>query len=344
MTQSPPTAMAAELRETPAALARFFDREDAALRRLGAALRGRAPGFAATCARGSSEHAALSFKYLLEIVAGLPVASIGPSVASIYRAKLRLGGALLVSVSQSGQSPDIVALQAAGRAAGAIAIAVVNDADSPLARGADAVLPLHAGAERSVAATKTCLVSAAVLAALVAELADDAPLRRAVRALPEALDQALAADWGAAEAMLAGAASAYVVGRGPALPVALEAALKLKETAVLHAEAFSGAEVMHGPLQLVAAGFPVIAFRPGDAAHASMGDSIARLRGAGGRVLVCEAGPADAARLAFRPTAHPLLDPLAMLLSFYGLAEAVARARGHDPDHPAHLRKVTQTL
>jgi len=336
--------MAAEIAETPAAVARFFDREEAALRGLGARLRALAPPFVATCARGSSDHAASYFKYLLEILLGIPVASIGPSVASIYHAPLRLGGALLVSVSQSGKSPDIVALQAAARAAGAKTLAVVNDAASPLAREADAVLPLHAGVERSVAATKTCIASAAVLAALVAELRQDDGLRAAVRALPTALARAVAADWGAPLPMLAAARSAYVVGRGPALPIAAEAALKLKETAVLHAEAFSGAEVMHGPLQLLHEGFPVIAFRPHDAAHAAMGDTIARLAAAGGLVFTCEQGAGDAARLPFAATGHTLLDPLAMLLSFYGLAERVARARGHDPDRPSHLRKITETV
>jgi glutamine---fructose-6-phosphate transaminase (isomerizing) len=344
MTGTSVTAMAAEIREAPDAVARFFDREDRALRALGTRLRALAPPFVATCARGSSDNAAAYFKYGLEILTGLCVASIGPSVASIYHAPLRLEGALLVSVSQSGRSPDIVALQAAARAAGAFVVAVVNDAASPLALEADAVLPLHAGLERSVAATKTCLSSAVVLGALIAELHDDEALRVAVRGLPKALARQLSADWSAPVPMLTQASSAYVIGRGPAYPIAMEAALKLKETAMLHAEAFSGAEVMHGPLQLLHAGFPVLAFRPGDAAHAAMGEAISRLRAAGGRVFTGEDGPADAARLPFAATLHPLLDPLAMLLSFYGLAEQVARARGHDPDTPSLLRKVTETV
>ncbi len=342
MTQ--PTAMAAEIAETPHAVARFFDREEANLRALGAKVRTLAPPVAVTCARGSSDHAASYFAYALEIMAGIPVASIGPSVASIYRAPLRLGGTLLISVSQSGKSPDIVALQAAARAAGAFAVAVVNDATSPLAAQADAVLPLHAGPELSIAATKSCLASAVVLAALVAELVQDDALRAALRNLPSALSQAIHAEFSAALPMLVQAESAYVVGRGPALPVAMEAALKLKETATLHAEGFSGAEVMHGPLQLLHAGFPVIALRPRDAAHAAMGEAVARLASVGGQVFTCEDGPPQPGRLPFTPTGHTLLDPLAMLLSFYGLAEQVARARGHDPDRPSHLRKITETV
>jgi glucosamine--fructose-6-phosphate aminotransferase (isomerizing) len=341
---NPSTAMAQEIRETPQAVARFFDRESAALVALGPRLRAVAPSVIVTCARGSSDNAAAFFKYLAEILLGVPVASIGPSVASLYEAPLRLSGAVVVSVSQSGQSPDIVALQAAARRAGALAIAVVNEATSPLASQADIVLPLHAGVERSVAATKTFLSSAAVLAALVAEWRDDEALRGAVRALPAAFETALAADWSEPLASLSAAASAYVVGRGPALPIAFEAALKLKETAELHAEAFSGAEVMHGPLQLVGEGFPVLAFRPRDAAHETMGQTIARLAASGGRVFVAEEGALAAGRLAVSTCGQALLDPLSMLLSFYGLAEAVARRRGHDPDRPTRLRKVTETL
>jgi glucosamine--fructose-6-phosphate aminotransferase (isomerizing) len=269
----------------------------------------------------------------------VPVASMGPSVASLYRSPLQLTGGVMVSVSQSGTSPDIVALQASAQAAGAFAIAVVNETGSPLAQGADAVLPFHSGVERSVAATKTFLSSAAILAALVAEWRGDVALAKATRELPAALEAALTANWSEALPALRDANSAYVIGRGPALAIAAEAALKLKETAMLHAEAFSGAEVMHGPLQLVESGFPVIALRPPDAAH----EAIARLEGTGAEVFVSEEGPPRPGRLPLSASGHPLLDPLAMLLSFYGLAEQVARARGLDPDRPSRLRKVTQT-
>jgi glucosamine--fructose-6-phosphate aminotransferase (isomerizing) len=338
------TAMAAEIAETPGAVARFFAYEEAALRALGAKLRSLAPRFVVSCARGSSDHAAAYFKYGLEILAGIPVASIGPSVASIYRAPLRLKGALLIAVSQSGKSPDILALQAAAREAGAFAVAIVNDAFSPLAALADAVLPLHAGPERSVAATKSFITSATVLAGLIAEINDDDALRASVRGLPEAFAAALRADWRAPLPVLAAASSAYVIGRGPALPIAMEAALKLKETASLHAESFSGAEVLHGPLQLLRKGFPVLAFRPDDAAHAAMGGTISRLAAAGAMVFTSEHGAADPARLPFAATGHTLLDPLSMLLAFYRLSEELARARGHDPDRPSHLCKVTETI
>ena len=268
------TLMAAEIRETPGAVERLVAREGQAIAGLGRILRERDPAVVVTCARGSSDNAAAYFKYLCEIVLGVPVASVGPSVASLYGAPLKLKNAVVVSVSQSGQSPDIVALQAAAREAGAFSIAVVNQDASPLALGADAVIPIGAGVERSVAATKSCLASAVALAAIVAEWSRDDALRAAVARLPEALDAALLCDWSAARPAFEAASSAYVVGRGPALPVAAECALKLKETAVLHAEAFSGAEVMHGPLQLLQPGFPVMAFNQADASRDAMLDSI----------------------------------------------------------------------
>ena len=338
-----PTAMAEEIREAPGAIARFFDREMANLRETARRLAERRPSVIVTCARGSSDNAAAYFKYLTEILLGIPVASIGPSVASLYGAPLQLAGSVVVSVSQSGQSPDIVSLQLAAQAAGALAIAAVNDVNSPLAKGADAVLPFHSGEERSIAATKTFLCSAAILAALVAEWRGDVVLAKATRDLPETLEKALHADWSEALPALRDANSVYVVGRGPALAIAAEAALKLKETAMLHAEAFSGAEIMHGPLQLVEAGFPVIALRPRDAAYDAMGEAASRLGSIGAKVFIAEPGDPRPGRLPLSPSGHPLLDPLVMLLSFYALAEQTARARGHDPDRPSRLKKVTQT-
>ena len=346
MTPEPPTTrMATELRETPRVAARLLAAEAAAFRALGHRLRSLDPRVVITCARGSSDHAAMYFKQLCETRLGVPVASVGPSVASLYYAPLKLAGAVILSVSQSGRSPDLVALQDHARAGGALAVAIVNQTDSPLAAGADAVLPLHAGTEGSVAATKTCLASCIAAAALVADWAGDVPLSTALIALPDALDASLRQDWRAALPVLNAASSAYVLGRGPGLAVAAEAALKLKETCAMHAEAFSGAEVMHGPLQLVRPGFPVIAFRQRDAAWDTMGAAVDRLRALGSRVLDVTCGGAPAVdTLPAAPTGHPALDPAAMLLSFYALTEELSRTRGLDPDHPSQLNKVTETL
>jgi glucosamine--fructose-6-phosphate aminotransferase (isomerizing) len=339
------THMAAEIGETPSAVARLVSQQSDTIRALGKRFRTLDPSVIVTCARGSSDHATAYFKYLSEILLGVPVASIGPSVASLYNAPLKLRNAVVISVSQSGQSPDIVALQAAARQAGAFSVAVVNQTGSPLAATADAVIALHAGTETSVAATKSCIASAVALAALVAEWRDDAALRDAVAHLPEAFEATLTRRWDTALPVFEAARSAYLIGRGPAFPVAAEAALKLKETCVLHAEAFSGAEVMHGPLQLLQDGFPVIAFSQPDQSRDAMRTSIDKLRALKGRVFAVTADTAGGAdHLAVGATGHPALDPLAMLLSFYAFAEKLARARGHDPDRPSRLRKVTETI
>lgn len=339
-----PTLMAQETAEAPQAVARLLEREGAALRALGRTLADRAPPVVVTAARGSSDHAAGYLKYLLEITAGVPVASLGPSVASVFQAPLRLRGAVLVSVSQSGRSPDLVALQQAARRAGALTIAVVNATDGALAQEADQAIPLHAGPERSVAATKSFIASAAALAALAAAWSGDTTLARAVDQLPDTLHRALAADWSPALATLTGATSAYVLGRGPGFPAAQEAALKAKETSSIHAEAFSAAEVMHGPLRLVGPGFPVLAFLPDDAAATTTRQGLARIAELGAALFTASATPAPGTTLPAIPTGHGGTDPLPMVLSCYRLLEHISRARGFDPDHPPNLRKVTETV
>ncbi len=337
------TKMASETAEAPAAVARFLDRNAAALADLGALLRRLGPPVVVTCARGSSDHAAAYFKYLCEITLGVPVASLGPSVASIYGAPLKLAGAALVTISQSGRSPDIVALQQAAKQAGALTIAIVNDTDSPAALEADCLLPLQAGAELSVAATKSFIASCVAGAAIVAAWAGDAALAAAVRGLPDTLGKALEADWSAAEA-LAEEQSLYVLGRGPALAIAAEAALKLKETASLHAEAFSPAEVMHGPLELVEPGFPVLALAPDDAAAATTRLALDKLATSGAKLFTASSAAMPGHHLPAVSTGHGLVDPIAQIQSFYRLAEQVARLRGRDPDRPERLRKVTRTV
>lgn len=334
------SAMARETGEAPAAVARLLEREGAAIRALGRRLAGMAPPVVVTCARGSSDHAALYLKYLLETTLGVPVASVGPSIASVYGTPLRLRGAVVVTVSQSGRAPDVLAFQAAAKAGGALTVALVNDTSGPIAAQADVLVPLQAGAETSVAATKSFVSSCAAAAALVAAWAGDAALERAVQDLPQALRRALGCDWSAAAGAFE-APSSFMLGRGPALAIAQEAALKAKEVAERHAEAYSLAEVMHGPLQLVRPGFPVLAFLPGDAAHELGTGALGRLAEAGAQVHF--ASP-DGTGLPAVGCGHPALDPLGMVLSFYGMVEGMARAQGRDPDRPSRLAKVTRTV
>ncbi|NMG40682.1 SIS domain-containing protein [Chelativorans sp. ZYF759] len=302
-----------------------------------------ATGPVTTAARGSSDHAMTAFKYACEIMLGRPVASIGPSVASVYGTALRLTGGLHLTVSQSGASPDIVALQATAAGGGAKTIAVVNVADSPLARAADRVVSIQAGEEKSVAATKSFIASCAALFAIVAGASGDQALKAGLAALPDALDALAPEATDALAQTLAKAQSLYVTGRGPAFGIALEAALKAKETAGIHAEAFSSAELMHGPLQLVQPGFPVVVFAAQDASFKGMVETIDRLRGMGGVVLpISTAELADGIRTP--STGHAVTDTLVFVLAWYRAIEKAALLRGLDPDRPANLRKVTETV
>ena len=342
------TAMARETAEAPEVVAGLLDAERDNITRLGRQLRELDPPVVVTCARGSSDHAAGFLKYGLEILLGIPVASMGPSVASVYQAPLRLSGGVQLSISQSGQSPDIVALQAAAKKAGALTIAIANHTDSPLADQADIVLPLHAGPEKSVAATKTFIASTVVVAAIVAAWSEDRALQAALEALPDRLSDALAIDWREAVSPLTTADSLYVLGRGPSFPIAMETALKFKETMSLHAEAFSAAEVMHGPLSLVREGFRVFAYNPPDASYPAMSDVLGRLRATGAEVFAVscneKSGLPAGGTLPMAASGHMLTDPICMCLSAYRLIEELARRRGYDPDNPSNLKKVTETV
>jgi glucosamine--fructose-6-phosphate aminotransferase (isomerizing) len=297
------------------------------------------PPLILTSARGSSDNAAGYLKYLAEILLGIPCASVGASVASLYGARLKANNALAITISQSGQSPDIVALQDEANRAGALSIAIVNVEDSPAARNADICLPLFAGPEKSVAATKTFIVSLAATAALVAHWLDDPALKSAVASLPDNLAGASHNKWPAFAELLAEVDSLYVLGRGPSLPIAAETALKLKETCAIHAEAYSAAEVMHGPLELVGEGFPVLVYAQHDQSLPSTQAAIQRLKATGAKLLVVGVGG-----LPVVSASHPLLEPIIMIQSAYLAIEELARMRGRDPDAPRMLRKVTETV
>ncbi len=248
--------MAREVAEIPQASRRFLADSRAALEAAAAAMRAADPGLIVTVARGSSDHAATYLKYAVELLAGVPVASVGPSVASVYGRPLRLAGAACVGISQSGRSPDIVEMMRAAGVGGALSVAITNFADSPMAAASEHCLPLQAGVEQSVAATKTFVTSVLAGLALLAEWQEDDGLRAAVAGLPDAFEAALALDWAPLAARMSRAQQGYVLGRGPAFAIANECALKLKEICGVHAEAFSAAEVLHGPSAIVQAQFP----------------------------------------------------------------------------------------
>lgn len=336
--------MAVEAAEAPAAVARQIARCGAGFAELGARLRREPPRFVVTCARGSSDHASAYGKYLIETRIGRAVASIGPSIASVYGGHLSLEGALFVAVSQSGRSPDLLRLVEAAKAGGALVVGFVNAEDSPLAEMCDHFLPLAAGPERSVAATKSCIASLAAYLQLVAHWQDDPALKATLAALPDTLAAAQALDWKPALMPLATAQNLYVLGRGVGFGAALEMALKFKETCRLHAEAFSAAEVVHGPLALVGPGFPVLALTQADAAEPHTRAVVERIVGLGAAVATTEAGLAGTTLLPSLPGIAPEAAPLAALQSFYGAVYELALARGIDPDSPPNLAKVTKTV
>jgi glucosamine--fructose-6-phosphate aminotransferase (isomerizing) len=331
--------MESEAREAPEAVARFLEANGPALAALARRLRDNPPSVILTAARGSSDHAATYLKYMIEILLGVPCASIGASVASVWHSELKLNNAVCITISQSGQSPDIVSLQEAARKAGALTVAMVNQTGSRAEQGSDFFLPLCAGPEKSVAATKSFIASLAAGAAIAAQWKQDQALSTALHALPEKLERAASIQWPTFQARAKSAQSLYILGRGPGLAIAQETALKMKETCALHAEALSFAEVMHGPLELVKAHFPVLAFSPEDASRTLAQEALQRLRRVNADVFAVEQGG-----LPHVAAGHALLEPVSMIQSAYLNVEPLARALGRDPDAPRLLSKVTETV
>ncbi|MND55534.1 Glutamine--fructose-6-phosphate aminotransferase [isomerizing] [compost metagenome] len=338
------THMRQEINEIPEAATRLLDRSAADLAKAGRALRDKDPAFLVTIARGSSDHAATFIKYAIELTAGRPVASLGPSLASIYGADLKLGGGAAIAISQSGKSPDIVAMAEAATKSGAVTVALTNTLPSPITQASLHTVDINAGPELAVAATKSFVNSIVAGLALLSEWTGDDALKAAVRALPDHLAKAVTLDWSEFSGQLGDAESLYMLGRGPALAIASEAALKFKETSNMHAEAYSAAEVLHGPVALVEDRFPVLAFAARDAAEASVVEIVDSLAGKRAMAFATSGEVKAANKLPFIATGHPLTDALALIVPFYGFVEAWSRSKGFNPDQPAALKKVTETL
>lgn len=340
------TLMYREAEEAGAAVARFLAANRDTLRRIGERLRQTPPALVVTCARGSSAHAAAYGKFAIETMTGVVTAPAALSIASIYPAPARPAAApalrLCIAISQSGRSPDLLAAVEAQRAEGAYVVALVNVADSPLAGIADEVLALNAGPELSVAATKSYLVSLVGMAAIVAAWTQDAALEAAIERLPDLLPRAFALDWSGALPMLTNANGLFVIGRGYSYGAALEVALKLKETSGLHAECFSAAEVKHGPMAIVGEEFPILALAGSDAAGDDVRETAALFEARGAQVCLADASGGAGTLPALAE--HPMIEPMLMVESFYALAARLAVARGHDPDSPPYLNKVTRTV
>jgi len=338
------TQMAREAREAPEVVARQIAEGLPLYREIGARLRAADLRLALTVARGTSDHAATYFRYLAEMLTGVPVATLGPSVGSVYKAPLKVQGALCLTVSQSGGSPDLVAVQSLAREAGALTLAILNTVDSPVGRGAALVAPQLAGPERAVAATKSYVASLVAIAAIVGAWAEDAALLDALPALPDAVARAAAADWTPAMVPLAGAHSLFTLGRGLTLSVANEAALKFKETCRIHVEAYSAAEVRHGPIALAHDRFAALVFGARDPGRGSLIAAVEAMRAAGARVFHADGEDMGDDVLPAVRAPHPALDAVCHAASFHVFVEQLATALGENPDAPKHLKKITETL
>lgn len=342
--------MLREIREAPQVTARLLDLEWPRIRALGARLRRREPVGVCLAARGSSDNAAVYGKYVLEAGVGVPVTLAAPSVVTLLGGRPGSPRTVTIGISQSGESPDIVAVLNASRTRGALTVAITNRSRSPLARAAHEVILTHAGDEQSVAATKTYLAQLLVLALLGAAWAGDRRIERDVAVLPDAQSEVLAQ-----EGEFAGAAQHYgrmraciVAARGYDFATARELALKLMETCYVAALPLSSADLLHGPIALVEHDFPVLLLAPAGPAFAHVMNVAARLRAkrAETAIFSSETEILRLARVPIRiaPRAAGMLAPLVYGVGVQLLAYHLSRAKGINPDRPRGLRKVTRTF
>ncbi|PCI46533.1 MAG: iron dicitrate transport regulator FecR [Alphaproteobacteria bacterium] len=302
------------------------------------------PSLVMTCARGSSDHAATYAKYLIETHIGTPTLSAAPSINSVFAARQNLNDVLFLAISQSGQSPDILSAAQAAKDRGAFVVSLINDITSPLAELSDVVIPLHAGPEKSVAATKSFICSLSAIVHLVAAWAQNQSLMKELNNLPDALEKTFTLNWYTGIGVLKDARNLFVISRGFGLGIAQEAALKFKETCGLHAEAFSAAEVKHGPMTIVKKGFPVLIFSVQDQTQSSIDDAATAFIERSAQVLSVGQSYDGAQNLDTAFSAAAELRPIVFIQSFYKFVNALSLTRGYNPDCPPYLNKVTETL
>src|SRR5262245_35490867 len=334
------SAMARETIEIPQAAKRLLARTEA-FTAIAERIEHAKPRIVVFCGRGSSGHVGVYLRYLFETRLCLLASAAAPSVVTAYKRPLQLRDALFVVVSQSGRSPDLVNAIQAARNLGALTLAIINDENSPAAHASELVLPIGAGPEQAVAATKTVALSMIAGAQLVAMLARDKDLNDGLRQLPERLSNALACDWSPWADTVSRAAAAFVVGRGYGLGCVLEIGRKVAEILRVATLGYGADELGHGPRASNSSATSVLVLRQNDQAAAAIDDLVRDLNDAGEKVFVAGG---NAGTLPWIGDGHPVCDPVLMLIPAYRAIEAAARNRGFDPDNPPHLSKVTQTL
>jgi len=334
------TAMAREIREIPTAAERLLAERDSIIT-VAIRIRQADPRVVVISGRGSSGNAGTLLRYLFEARAGLLVSTSAPSVMTTYGQSIDMRNAVFIVISQSGRSPDLVMGAQSARKNGALTIAIVNDLTSPLALACELTLPMGAGLERSVAATKSVVLSMVTSVQLVASLTSDDELNEKIKRLPQRFSDALACDWSLWSSSLAAARAAFVVGRGFGLGSAREIGLKVTETMRLPTLSYSAAEVMHGPLACASAEIPFLVLRQNDGSSAMVDALIAELRVR--KLNVFSAGDPTGV-LPWIGNDDPICDAITMLLPAYATIEQAARARGFDPDNPPNLSKITETI
>jgi glucosamine--fructose-6-phosphate aminotransferase (isomerizing) len=340
MAEQDTSAMARETAEIPAAAERLLARPHV-FAAIAERLEQTRPRIVVFCGRGSSGHVGVYLRYVFEVHLGLLASAAAPSVVTAYQRPPDYRDTLFVVISQSGRSPDLVKATQVARQFGALTLAIANDENSPVADASELILPIGAGTEHAVAATKTVVLSMIAGAQLVAALAPDDDLDEALRLLPRRLSAALACDWSPWADSAAGAAAAFVVGRGYSLGGVCEIALKVAELLRVPTLGYSAAELRHGPRAAVTPATPVLVLRQNDQAATAVDDLVRDLNDAGETVFT--AGGA-AGTLPWIGDGHPVCDPVLMLIPAYRAIEAAARRRALNPDNPPYLSKVTRTL
>ncbi|MBI2521809.1 MAG: SIS domain-containing protein [Bdellovibrio sp.] len=332
-----------EAMEAPEVVARQYANNSALMKMLSRELQLNDPYSLVTVARGSSDHAAQYLNYLAGLLLGKLSTSLSLSLITIYQKALRVERSLAVAVSQSGESPDLIEPMKSFKGKALSTLALVNAVDSPLAKVVKWVVPLHAGEEKSVAATKSFIASLTASVSLIASMGKLSVLQDGLLRLPEDLKKAQGLDWSKGVKKFSNAKRIMVVGRGLGLPLALEAALKFKETCSIQAEAFSSAEIKHGPQTLIQKGYPLLIFANRGPGLADLLSFAKEMRARKAQVVLVAPEEIAEKDLIFPETSHPVLDIICAIQAFYLMVEELSQTLGRNPDRPKNLSKVTKT-